>query len=535
MRIDPVLPENKTDAPALIVIDNPQTIRDDYRDYLSDESRCEASGIDQLVFAHSEEQVVHTLKDARQRNIPVTVSSGRTGITGGAVPQGGIILSMERMNRILDAGYDSDSDQWILSCEPGITLETIQEILASPDPHHPQVTEGVELPGELAHWFYPPDPTETTAHLGGTVATNASGARSYFYGSTRNFICRLRVVLADGTVFDIPRGKYFLDRERVEFETESGLIILDPPQSKTNQNKSVAGYFLNCPMDLIDLFIGSEGTLGVITRIDITLLRKPDFTFAGVAYFPSEDKAVKFVCLTKSSELQPVALEFFDSRALDLIRHQKQEEGTQSALPQINEDMQAAVYFEQSCAEEDFEQIYEAWDALLTECGTRMEDTWGAMDESAMALMKHFRHAVPEMINGIIGQRKTNFPNLHKVGTDLAVPDGKLEAMLHFYHDKLNDSTLEYAIFGHIGDNHLHVNMIPQNETELEQAKQLYREFAEKAVALGGTLSAEHGIGKLKRSLLPLMYSEPIIREMRKIKEIFDSRNLLGRGNIFNP
>ena len=148
--------------------------------------------------------------------------------------------------------------------------------------------------------------------------------------------------------------------------------------------------------------------------------------------------------------------------------------------------------------------------------------------------MKLFRHTVPETINQIIGQRKKDMPELHKIATDLAVPDGKLEEMVETYHTRLQNTGLQYAIFGHAGNNHLHVNMMPKNEEELAIAEELYDVFARKAVDLGGTVAAEHGIGKLKKPFLKYLFGEEGLTQMKAIKFALDPENMLGRGTLFN-
>jgi len=146
--------------------------------------------------------------------------------------------------------------------------------------------------------------------------------------------------------------------------------------------------------------------------------------------------------------------------------------------------------------------------------------------------LKEFRHAVPETINQIIGERKRKIPTLHKIGTDLAVPNENFEIIFKFYQETLDTAGLQYAIFGHIGDNHLHVNMMPRNEEELIEAKKYYKIFAEKAIELGGTVSAEHGIGKLKKEFLKILYGEKGIEEMKNVKKVLDSNCILGKGNL---
>jgi len=159
--------------------------------------------------------------------------------------------------------------------------------------------------------------------------------------------------------------------------------------------------------------------------------------------------------------------------------------------------------------------------------------TWLAGDARELEKLKAFRHAVPEAVNLLIDERRRKEPSLTKLGTDLAVPDASLEDVLRLYRATLADTSLEYVMFGHIGDNHVHVNIIPNSAAEYELGRELYGEWARAVMRMGGTVSAEHGIGKLKKSLLRQMYGEEGIREMMRVKQAFDPADLLNRGNLF--
>jgi D-lactate dehydrogenase (cytochrome) len=151
-----------------------------------------------------------------------------------------------------------------------------------------------------------------------------------------------------------------------------------------------------------------------------------------------------------------------------------------------------------------------------------------------MGALKTFRHAVPESVNMLIGERKKAIPELIKLGTDMSVPDDQLENVMAMYHEGLARAGLEYVIFGHIGNNHVHVNILPRSMEEYEQGKALYLDWAKQVVAMGGSVSAEHGIGKNKTEFLKVMYGEEGIQQMRSMKALFDPHSLLNPGNLFN-
>jgi D-lactate dehydrogenase (cytochrome) len=166
---------------------------------------------------------------------------------------------------------------------------------------------------------------------------------------------------------------------------------------------------------------------------------------------------------------------------------------------------------------------------LLEQHHALVDNSWFATNEQDQAKLREFRHALPVLMNEWFARH-----NQRKVSTDMSVPDEAFPGMLGFYQDALGTSELRYTIFGHIGDNHVHVNILPQNDDEATKARAIYLQFLERAAAVGGTLSAEHGIGKLKRDYLRLFYSEDHLREMAALKRAFDPAGILGRGNIFS-
>jgi D-lactate dehydrogenase (cytochrome) len=187
-----------------------------------------------------------------------------------------------------------------------------------------------------------------------------------------------------------------------------------------------------------------------------------------------------------------------------------------------------------AATDNSLEAAAEAVLALLDACGSRSDSAWTATTPEETERLKAFRHAVPEAINQRIGERAAVYPGLTKLGTDFAVPDGALEKMLAAYHALLDAERLEYVMFGHIGNNHVHVNILPRDLAEYQRGKALYLELARRALGWGGTVSAEHGIGKLKKPMLQLMYGEAGIAAMRAVKRVFDPAGRLNPGNVFD-
>jgi len=530
-------------AKAMKIVQPQQAIQDNYSAYLTDESRLPGGNADALVFAKSKDEIVEVLKEAFDRTLPVTVSAGRTGIVGGAVPFGGILLSLEPLNRFLGIRFEEKTQSWLAHVQPGMTVEGLDDLLKKQElPHGLEFgsaldeADGKRFFRESANWFYPPDPTEKTAHLGGTAATNASGARSFKYGQSRRFIRSLRVVLPDGTVLDLKRGDPA--KQRGDFfpvHCLHGDANVPVPEYPKPIVKNAAGYYTDHSVELLDLFIGSEGTLGVVVELELELWKRPESIFAGVAFFHSESDALRFVRLSRSfPDFRPSVLEYFDAYSLELLDQKRLSQEVHSAFPSLPSGTRAGVYFEQESRTDQIESLYAKYEPLLSECGTDMNNTWGAVDEMELMKIMNYRHALPEAINAVVAQRQKILPQLHKIGTDFAVPDAFLETVFHLYRSQLDPLGMEYTIFGHVGENHLHVNLLPRNEDELAKAKTAYIALARKIVALGGTVSAEHGIGKIKNSMLGIMFSEDAIRQMMRIKKALDPKWILGQNTILS-
>jgi D-lactate dehydrogenase (cytochrome) len=455
---------------------------DEIQSFLSDASFIRDGYADRVVLPESVEEVSETLAAANKDYTPVTVSGAGTGTVGGRVPFGGNVLATDRLNRIK-------------SIEDGRAVAEAGVILAD-------FQRAVNQKGLL----YPPDPTERGCFLGGTVATNASGARTFKYGPTRNYIERLKVVLASGAILDLRRGE------------GNSLKIPLPTYRPPTTRKNASGYFVAPNMDAMDLFIGSEGTLGVICEIEARLVPKPQGLLSGVVFFAKEADVLAFVADAKRGAVDARALEFFDVESLNFLRQK---------YPEIPAEAAGAIFFEQETTDLTEESILNKWLALL-EKHNAFADSWFATGEQDWAKLREFRHQLPVLMNEWFARYRQR-----KVSTDMAVPDEAFPGLFDLYKRTLRRSGLRYTIFGHIGDNHVHVNILPRDDDEAARARDLYVQFLKYAASVGGTLSAEHGIGKLKRDYLRLFYSDAQLREMAALKKHFDPHGILGRGNIF--
>lgn len=538
-RIVAYAPED-IDLSHMKVVTDKAEITDTYALYLDDESHSFDGSADKIAFPTNESEVALLMKNANESGTPVTIQGGRTGLTGAAVPLGGIALNLEKMNKILYMNYSEKQDLYSIGAQAGATLEDVVKAVSS---KNLGVLEGVGTSAqqaalarfrrESADFTFPVDPTEMSAWLGGIVACNASGARTYKYGAVRNWVLRIKVVLSNGDFLDIHRGDVKAkDGKFIIVYSDGSEIEITVPSYKMPNTKNAAGLFTKPDMDLIDLFVGSEGILGVITEVELGLTKQPENIMTVMAFFPSENDAVNFVydIRAPNSKIKMDFLEYFDPYAIKMIKEKASSAGIK--VPAMKEDTQAIVFFEFSYTEAQMEEMIMALEEALNKNNTSSESSWAGLDRSELEKMKTVRHFVPETVNGLIAQRKAEYHKVHKIGTDMAVPDEALRDYLKFYRSTLEEQGMEYVIFGHIGNNHLHVNMIPRNNEEVDQGMDNYMLFAKRAVELGGTVAAEHGIGKLKRAFLEVMYGENGISEIQAVKRVLDPKWIVNRGNM---
>ncbi len=460
-------------TPGFEVIHDPEVIAA----YLTDASNLRGHA-EALVRPRSAVQVAEVLAWCQAAGTPLTVTARRTSTTGAPVPQGGWLLSTEHLTGV---GEVRDGT---VTAQAGVLLGELQRDLAR---------EG---------WLYPPDPTSRhECSLGASIACNASGAMSYRYGPTRPWVEALEVALPTGELLRATRS-----------------TPIPPgwprPRWTPPEVKSAAGYE---PTDnLLDLFIGQEGTLGVVTEATLRLTPLPEAVFGVVAFFPTVEAGLELVRRARAHQhdVVPRCIEWYDRASLALARARE---------PAIPEGAHAALWCEQETTAGELDAHLEAWWSLLEDTGAMVDETLFAQDDAGHARLAALRHAIPAAVNEQIVAN-----GMPKVGTDCAVPDAALPQMLAAYAAV----PLPSVLFGHIGDNHLHLNMLPQTAAELELARRIYRELSRLAVSLGGTVSAEHGIGKLKREHLADMVGPDTLAAFRALKRAVDPAWILGRGTL---
>ena len=508
-----------------------------FADYLSDESRT-VGFADSISFPENEEEIRGIIRQCYEKNCRVTVQGGRTGLAAGAVPFGGHIMNLSRMNRV--TGMAQRDGVFYLTVQSGVVLRELRKAIAArrfdTADWSRESLDALAAFRESGEQMFVPDPTETSAAIGGMAACNASGARTHGYGPTRNYIERVRVVLSDGDVIEVRRGDVFAEGRRMILSTLDGRVIeADLPTYVMPETKNASGYYAADNMDAVDLFVGSDGTLGVLSELELRLIPMPGVIWGTTCFFESEEQAAVFTDTLRRTDVNEVSLEYFDERALEILRIQKAEKAAFAALPDIPDGAGAAVYVELHCdnEEEAAGKLFRLGE-VLTAAGGDEENTWVARTENDRDRLLFFRHAVPESVNMLIDERKKTCPAITKLGSDMSVPDNRLFDVIRLYRTTLREEGLEAAVWGHIGENHLHVNILPRNEEEYVRGKEVFIRWAGEVTAMGGAVSAEHGIGKLKAPFLRIMYGEDHIQEMAALKQAFDGRSILGMGNLFS-
>lgn len=514
------------------------SIRQGYADYLHDESRLHvpseagatASQVEAIHFPTTAQEVAGAVRAAQRAGHRVTVSGGRTGLTGAAVPlDAEEVVSLERIKPKPVVRRSRDG-AWVVRVGAGTTLAELTDALDHGLCEYPDGKPGRPL-------FYPVDSTETTAQLGGNIATNASGARTLHYGPTRRWVNWLKLVTADGRILELRRGQVAAEGGLILYRREDGsaaeLRIPDLPMPMT---KHTAGYYLKPGMDAVDLFIGSEGTLGIVVEAELRLTEKPPNRLFLTQFLDGAEACVQLVQAWKGRpDLPPIALEYIGPRAMALVRSMGRQTPAYLEVSRLPADAAAALYAEVAFEDEaQLDATYASLKEMLAEVGLDPARSWAGFTEKDVEEMKRLRHAVPETVNSIIARRQARVPELHKVGTDMAVPDESLGAMMDFYRRRLEECGLEFVMFGHVGDGHVHVNVLPRAAADLERAEELYMEFAAEAVRLGGSVAGEHGIGRIKKVFLPIQFGEADLAAMRAIKQALDPDTTLNPGVLFD-
>jgi glycolate oxidase len=416
-----------------------------------------------VVFVESADQVRSVLRLANETRTPVVTRGSGTGLSGGSLPSPDcVVLCTVRMNRILEV----DRANLTMLVEPGVTTIQVAEAAAA-----------VGL-------FYPPDPgSMRISTIGGNVAENSGGLRGLKYGITRNYVMGLEVVLPDGEIL----------------WTGNKCV------------KDVAGYSLK------DLFVGSEGTLGVITKVLLKLIPKPAAKKTMVATFAAMDRAAQTVSDIIAAQIIPCTLEFLDRTTIHCV-----EDYAKVGLPL---DCEALLLMET-----------DGHPAAVEEEAARMAELATNNGALAVRLARDEAEATK-----LAAARRSAFSALARVAPttileDATVPRSELARMIRFVEDVARKYNLRIGTFGHMGDGNLHPTFLTdeRNEAEMHRIHQAFQEIFEEAIRLGGTITGEHGVGLAKKDFLPKFAGDAQMRVMRALRQSLDPLGILNPGKMFD-
>jgi D-lactate dehydrogenase (cytochrome) len=454
------------------------------------------------------------------RILPVGAQSS---LTGGATPFGDLVLSTERLNAI-----DIAADR--VRVGAGVPLQTLQDQLA-----------------KSGRWF-PPVPTYLGAFAGGAVATCAAGAATFKYGTVREWVEELTIVLAGGDVLTVTRGEHFAADDGTLRIGSRAIRI--PSLKMPDVPKHSAGYFLEPQMDLIDLFIGSEGTLGVIAEAVFRTAPLPAAVCRALVPVPAEDAAIALAGELRAASPRSIdiaAIEHIDARSIGLIREDGVDRRLDLTLPS---GASVVLLIDLELPADDgtlWSQLEAAKDSpqdtpLLRFC--RLLDRHGVLDDTEIALpsdrkraaaFAELREAVPAGVNRRVAQARQHDPAISKTAADMIVPFDRFGEMMAACRRIFAARDLDLAVWGHISDGNVHPNVIPRSIDDVERGYDAILELGAAVIAMGGCPLAEHGVGRnpIKQQLLRQLYGEPGIRAMRGIKLMLDPDGSLASGVIF--
>jgi glycolate oxidase len=417
-----------------------------------------------VVFAQDTAQVSAVLKLANETKTAVVTRGSGTGLSGGSLPLPDcVVLCLVRMDRILEL----DRANLTLLAEPGVTTVQVAEAAAA------------------ANLFYPPDPgSMKISTLGGNVAENSGGLRGLKYGVTRNYVMGLEVVLPDGEVL----------------WTGNKCV------------KDVAGYSLK------DLFVGSEGTLGVITKILLKLIPRPAAKKTLVATYAQMDQAAQTVSDIIAAQIIPCTLEFLDRTTIHCV-----EDYAKVGLPL---DCEALLLIET-----------DGHPAAVAEEAAEMESIARKNGALEVRVARDDAEATR-----LAAARRSAFSALARVAPttileDATVPRSELARMIRFVAEVARKHRLRIGTFGHMGDGNLHPTFLTdeRNRDEMHRVEQAFHEIFDEAIRLGGTITGEHGVGIAKKAFLPKFAGDAQMRVLRELRRTLDPNGILNPGKMFDP
>ena len=433
-------------------------------DFGKDELVALAKKPDVLIFVQSAEEISKVMTYANENKIPVVVRGSGTGLVGGCIPiEGGIVLCTSKMNKILEL----DENNLTLTVEPGVLLLDIYEYV------------------ESRGYFYAPDPGEKTATIGGNISTNAGGMRAVKYGTTREWVVGLEVVLPSGKIEQFGRK-----------------VVKDS-----------SGYSLK------NLIIGSEGTLAIVTKAILKLIPKPKETLSLLVPFETREKAIEAVPEIIKAQFNTIAIEFFERNTILLS-----EEFLSKKFPEKRNDAYILLTFEGSTKAE----LKASYERAADICINQLDGV-----DAFMIDTQERREAVWKARGSFLEAIKSSTKEMDEC--DVVVPRSEVSNYIKFTYELQEKYNIRIPSFGHAGDGNLHIYICRDDYSKEEFDEILLKVFEElykRAREVGGLVSGEHGIGFAKKSYLIEQLGETQVNLMNGIKKVFDPNNILNPGKV---
>ncbi|WP_394700473.1 FAD-binding oxidoreductase [uncultured Ilyobacter sp.] len=439
-----------------------------YSEYLSDESKLIGKA-ESISFPKSKDEVLEVIKYCKNNSLSITIQGGNSGIVGGSVPNNNHILNSLNLNKI----YKIDDETLIVQC--GVNLNDLNNYLER----------------ECKNFFFPVDPTEKTATIGGVIASGSKGPNSYYYGDPSLYIEEVTVIFSDLSV-------KVLSKED----------------------------------ELFSKIFSSEGMYGFILEAKIKLLKKPNHIWGITFFFENlqdvcgfAEEVKKYKCNTTA---KIVCGEFMDKNTIDLIEEFKKNMSKIKAISSIPLGYNHLVYIElHSEIEEDLEEIIEFLMDVAIDNNSDVEIAWAVSEDRDLENIKNYRHASAECVNIVIDKMKSIIPDIRKIGLDISMEKNLCETMKRY-----SVKDIHTVMFGHIFSSHLHLNFLPENTEEFQKSLELVKNLSFYAKNQGGNIVTEHGVGKLKKEIFQLCARESEIEDIKKIKQDLDRENIFDPNNI---
>ncbi len=491
---------------------------DRYEEYLRDESRYTGS-CEEISFPDTVEAMAETARECLKQGRSVTVQGARTGLCGAGVPAGGHLLSTEKLERLVSV---TEEDGRTLVCvEPGMRLSAL----------------AAELAARRSGAAFLPNPTETTATAGGAFACNAKGPNGLLYGSVGDRTAEAEILLADGTVMKLRRGEAVLRDGACTLPDGRELHVEGLPADAGGYSGLLS---LHEGEDLLDVFAGSEGMLGIVLNLTLEAGKLPSEQWGIVFFFGEEGDPLGFAEAAAGAQeefpgdTRLAVGEYFHETALSMVDSMRSTIQGLAALPDFPAGTRQAVYLE-VCGESE-DDVGEALMMLLelfTEFGGNEDDTWAGTGAAEMEKFRLLRHAAPEAANVRVSEARLACREITKLAADFTAPAECRRELVELYESGLAGAGLAGSIFGHVIENRIHVNVFAGDAQEYRAGRELLASWARAVAGMGGCVISENGVGKLKRELLRESVDPGRLERARAVKEFFDPKGLLNPGNLF--